>query len=161
MSNKQKLKELEATVKNALAEIEKLKNGSGFDWDFTKTDYTADVDGEFWNNNDCDDRYRIKYANHFKTNQYCIQSARANAWNSLLFKLAEHFNPEGWEWVVGEKYKLITFNQEILELEDFPYWQRDYMTAKFHPDVIDDVIEELNNNKSKWWHIVTDEELVE
>lgn len=161
--NKEKAKQRLDALENEARELRKIIEGSMFDWVFEDedTNYIADSDGEFWASADNDNRYRIKYVNQLKTKEYCIQSARSNAWNSLLFKLAEHFNPDGWEWVVGEKYYLVSFGKDNSELRIVCKLIYDFMTAKFHPDVITDVLVELNNNKSKWWHLVTDEELVE
>lgn len=164
MSNKQRLEELEATIKNALVEIEELKKADdrpGFDWDFKDTSsYYSYSDGDFRINTVCHRDYEIKNVSWFKTKEYCIKSARSNAWNSLLFRLAEHFNPKGWEWVVGHMYHSIAFCARSLRLMSFDRESNDWIAAKFHPDVINDVIKELNNNKSEWWHIVTDAELV-
>lgn len=128
----QELDELENRVK----ELRRLIDGSGFDWDFNDEDWAS-----------------------IKTKSSRFKAYKMCRWIVVLQHLADHFNPDGWEWESGNRYSFITFDQQNNELSDDYWFTTETMAPKFHPDVIGDVIIELNNNKSKWWHLVTDSKL--
>lgn len=144
--------------KKRTEELERIINGSGFDWDFENNTYICYGDGEIVNGHDKSIKdYLLK--NCFTTNnkKYAEQLAKIHALNSLLMQLAEHFNPEGWEpdWNDGDKSKYyIYFDHMGKKLGFYSTWSLHQPTIYFHQDVIKDVVSELENNRDKWVHLV-------
>lgn len=152
------LKQLKADFKKRTDELERIINGSGFDWDFEEGRYTCFGDGEIAvAENRAINDYMSK--NCFTTNnkKYAKQLAKVQALNSILMQLAEHFNPKGWEPDWGD-------DNEIKEILGFCHKSKkacinysytvQQNTIYFHPDVIADVIKELENNREKWCHLL-------
>ena len=129
--NQEKAKERLDAIEHEAKQLRKLIEGSAFDWDSISLGSLRSHQ-EIW---------------------------KMEEWMLILQHLADHFNPDEWEWGFNSDYKYILFNHHKNCLFHESWITINTMTPKFHPDVIDDVIKELNSNKKVWWHLVTDKKL--